>query len=241
MKKYLIALALLAPVLTFAFSDHTSISPIVPVCGPQTLSVTVTSQFGHNNRHLVTYLDGHKINHYNNEPSTVTENVSVGVGGHQFKSVIYLIEWDANHFSIPLASNSKSFTVNTCEEPVVIDVCPNLDGDQAEVPEGYTLSDNVCTEDVIEVPPTDLCPNIEGVQTEIPEGQEVSNGACQDIPAPVSHATKAPRSGGSSIQSRLCFLSNQTICYSPFNTNQEAIPLMIKLVDLIIQSKNLTK
>src|SRR3990167_5053609 len=54
-----------------------------------------------------------------------------------------------------------------CEypEPPVVDVCDNLDGDQATVPEGYVQNGENC--DLVSPPPTDLCPE-EGVQTVLP-------------------------------------------------------------------------
>ena len=61
-----------------------------------------------------------------------------------------------------------------CTPPEVIDVCTNIDGDQSEVPEGYTEDDGECS------PPDDddVCTNIDGVQTEVPEGYTEEDGDC---------------------------------------------------------------
>ncbi|MBD0349036.1 MAG: hypothetical protein ICV59_07780 [Thermoleophilia bacterium] len=58
--------------------------------------------------------------------------------------------------------------------PTPADVCPNIEGVQAEVPAGMVkdAQGNCVT------PPTDVCPNIEGVQTALPEGFVLENGMC---------------------------------------------------------------
>ena len=58
--------------------------------------------------------------------------------------------------------------------PPVVDVCPNIDGNQAEVPDGYTK--NPAGNCVPPKGPKDVCPNIDEVQTEIPDGM-TKNGA----------------------------------------------------------------
>lgn len=53
----------------------------------------------------------------------------------------------------------------TCTSLPPVDVCPNIEGNQAVVPEGYHLADGQC---VVNTPPVvDLCPE-EGVQTVLP-------------------------------------------------------------------------
>lgn len=66
----------------------------------------------------------------------------------------------------------------SCETPPT-DLCTNLDGVQATMPEGYEDpdQDGVCT--VIETPPADACPNIEGDQETVPEGMVLNEkGEC---------------------------------------------------------------
>lgn len=216
MKKTILTLALLSPALAFASSDNVTITPFTPTCGQQTLNITVQGQYGANNRHLVTYLDGVQIDHYNNEPASVTETVNVGVGTHQFKAKIYLIEWNATHFSVKLAEATQTFTVNACDvpPPPPVDVCPNLDGNQADVPEGYTLSEGVCNLDVVEEPPVD-------VPTTTPELP----------PIMVSNAPAVSGTGsGSSPATRLCFLSGGQICL-PYTDDIEMIKAQLVLID----------
>lgn len=59
--------------------------------------------------------------------------------------------------------------------PPPVDVCPNLDGAQAVVPEGHVLQDGQC---VIPVPIVDVCPNLEGNQATIPAGYHDEAGQC---------------------------------------------------------------
>lgn len=201
MKKLIILLALLVPVFSFAASDSVTINPIVPVCGEQDIEVTFNSSYGANNRHLVTYLDDVQIDHYNNEPSSVTETIHVGPGSHQVKARIYLIEWDATHFSIQLASKSKSFTVIECDEP-----------------------------DDEEQPPVD----------EEPTDEEEPND--EETPTDNSTSTEGSRGtvSGTTINSRLCFLSGRTVCIPYGVQTKEMIPLMIQLADLFYQRNQLS-
>jgi uncharacterized repeat protein (TIGR01451 family) len=63
------------------------------------------------------------------------------------------------------------------------DVCPNLEGKQTEVPDGYEIVDGQCV--VIPPPPTDVCPNIEGDQAEIPAGMvKDEQGKCVNPTTP---------------------------------------------------------
>ena len=62
--------------------------------------------------------------------------------------------------------------------PVIIDQCPNIDGVQASVPEGFELVDGKCVEVIPEV---DVCENIDGVQTTIPAGYNWDDNVCTKI------------------------------------------------------------
>jgi hypothetical protein len=66
-----------------------------------------------------------------------------------------------------------------CQGQTNQDICPNLDGDQLEVPEGYYLDDNTgeCLLDESEEP-LDVCQNIEGDQTEVPTGYHLEGNDC---------------------------------------------------------------
>lgn len=61
---------------------------------------------------------------------------------------------------------------------VVIDMCVNLPGVQAEIPSGYMM-DNPGTS-CVPIPPPDACVNIDGIQETIPDGYlHDSNRTCQ--------------------------------------------------------------
>ncbi|MEK7531142.1 MAG: immunoglobulin-like domain-containing protein [Patescibacteria group bacterium] len=112
----------------------------------------------------------------------------------------------------------SSEITETTLTPAPTDVCPNIDGAQSEVPEGYQIVEGQCVEIppatdvcpniegdqatvpegyqlvegecvVIPPPPTDVCPNIDGVQSEVPEGYEIVEGQCVLIPPPPAIAT----------------------------------------------------
>lgn len=78
--------------------------------------------------------------------------------------------------------------------PVVVDVCSNLEGVQATVPEGYTEADHVCTP----VPPTDFCPTLPGVQAIDVDCPPVIVPTCaelQNCPVEVPPVTPGTQSG----------------------------------------------
>jgi uncharacterized repeat protein (TIGR01451 family) len=56
-----------------------------------------------------------------------------------------------------------------CPPPPPVDVCPNIEGNQSEVPNGMVKDEqgNCVT---TPPPPTDVCPNIEGNQATVPSG-----------------------------------------------------------------------
>jgi uncharacterized repeat protein (TIGR01451 family) len=73
------------------------------------------------------------------------------------------------------------------DTPVVVpptDVCPNIDGVQATLPDGMILQDGQCV--TPPPPPVDMCPNIDGNQETIPQGMIVNNeGQCVQPPVDV--------------------------------------------------------
>jgi len=72
----------------------------------------------------------------------------------------------------------------TTPPPPPPDVCPNLDGVQSVVPDGYQVdADGNCVP--IPPPPADVCPNIAGTQETIPDGMvKDANGNCVTPPPP---------------------------------------------------------
>lgn len=80
-------------------------------------------------------------------------------------------------------NHSPWIVLGHCENdptPPPVDLCPNIDGTQATIPEGKEIVGGVCV-DIVVVPPTDVCPNIEGDQATMPEGKELVEGICVDI------------------------------------------------------------
>ncbi len=70
--------------------------------------------------------------------------------------------------------------VGPCVVPI-IDVCPNLPGDQVTLPEGYVLELGDCVQDPAPPSETDLCPNVDGDQASVPDGQYIDlEGNCVD-------------------------------------------------------------
>jgi hypothetical protein len=58
----------------------------------------------------------------------------------------------------------------------VVDVCPNIDGNQTSIPSGMIKDANG---NCVTTPPVDVCPNIDGNQTSIPSGMiKDANGNC---------------------------------------------------------------
>jgi hypothetical protein len=88
----------------------------------------------------------------------------------------------------------------TCEETRTcqpVDVCPNLEGPQSEVPEGYTLVEGECVQ--LPPPPVDVCPNIEGAQSTVPEGYKLAEGQCVPLTCDELHDA-SPYSGSATKQ-----------------------------------------
>jgi hypothetical protein len=93
-------------------------------------------------------------------------------------------------------------------EPPPTDVCPNLEGNQEEVPEGLIVDDqgncveppDVCPDKPGNQtnpdecpPPTDVCPNLDGVQESVPDGKvKDDQGNCVTPPPTTAPPTTAP-------------------------------------------------
>ena len=68
--------------------------------------------------------------------------------------------------------------------PPPVDVCPNLEGVQTEIPPGM-IKDEAGNCVTPPPPPTDVCPNIEGIQTVVPPGMiKDASGNCVTPPPP---------------------------------------------------------
>lgn len=94
--------------------------------------------------------------------------------------------WVATITTTPISDTrpKTAAEIADCAPPPPVDVCPNLDGDQSVVPDGYELADELCA--LIPVPPVDPPTCV--------EGEELSNGVCvpADLPDPVPPVTTHP-------------------------------------------------
>lgn len=121
--KYVIAVVALALVIPFAgqasrATDSVSISPVIIACDATTANVTVNATYRENNRHLVLTVNGQKIKHWNNEPSSVTQAVNLNAGNNRIVAEIYLIEINQDIFVGRLARTTQNVTVSPCVPPV---------------------------------------------------------------------------------------------------------------------------
>jgi uncharacterized repeat protein (TIGR01451 family) len=75
-------------------------------------------------------------------------------------------------------------SVSECPQPEVppTDVCPNIDGNQSEIPDGMVEDQQG---NCVVPPPADACPNLDGVQPSVPDGYTLVDGRCVVIPPPV--------------------------------------------------------
>lgn len=91
--------------------------------------------------------------------------------------------WHYDNDHNPQCDSSCHQHDDDCVPDEPTDVCPNIDGAQATVPDGDQIVDGQCVP--IPPPPVDLCPNLDGVQTVLPDGDEVnSDGQCVPIVVP---------------------------------------------------------
>jgi hypothetical protein len=99
-----------------------------------------------------------------------------------------------------LSGNGYSHVI-LCQVPEVeespsesVDVCPNIEGPQETVPEGYELVDGECVP--VEESPSesvDVCPNLQGAQETVPEGYQLVNGQCTKKPEVKGTETIKPK------------------------------------------------
>jgi uncharacterized repeat protein (TIGR01451 family) len=73
--------------------------------------------------------------------------------------------------------------VSACPQSAPDDVCPNLDGVQESVPDGYVKDEQGSCVKI--PPPVDVCPNLDGAQPALPEGYTLVDGRCVVISPPV--------------------------------------------------------
>lgn len=73
---------------------------------------------------------------------------------------------------------AKVTVKKVCAPPLPVDVCSNIEGNQATTPEGYNNVGGICTP----IPPPDVCSNLEGNQATTPEGYTNNDGVCTPVP-----------------------------------------------------------
>ena len=92
----------------------------------------------------------------------------------------------AGHFNedgTPKAGHEQDYLGPCQTSRLPPDVCPNIDGNQATIPEGMVKDEQGNC--VTPPPPTDVCPNIDGNQATIPEGMvKDEQGNCVTPPPP---------------------------------------------------------
>jgi hypothetical protein len=92
----------------------------------------------------------------------------------------------AGHFNedgTPNAGHEQDHLGPCQAPPPPTDVCPNIGGNQADVPEGMVKDEQGNC--VTSPPPTDVCPNIGGNQADVPEGMvKDEQGNCVTSPPP---------------------------------------------------------
>ncbi|HWO80466.1 DUF11 domain-containing protein [Gaiella sp.] len=86
---------------------------------------------------------------------TISYNAAFGQAGHFYEN------------GTPRAGHEDDY-LGPCNPPPPTDVCPNIEGNQADVPAGMIKNEQGNC--VTPTPPTDVCPNIEGNQADVPAG-----------------------------------------------------------------------
>ncbi len=132
---------------------------VAGICYPEKIKVDVCHATGS---------DSNPFNLNNVSISSVEDASGAGGhGGHEDDA------WDYYYLGVHYSHGDMS----NCDEVSVDDVCPNIDGVQAEVPDGYEIVDGNCVVIIV-----DVCPNIDGTQASVPDGYELdANGDCVAI------------------------------------------------------------
>jgi hypothetical protein len=159
MKKYLLALALLAPLFSFASSDNIAINPISVGCGEQNVTITGTATYLQPLRKVRVYLDDVVVyNRHHDHSNWNAGTFTLPVGTHTVKAQVrrLILGW------VVVAQDTKTFTIEAC--PVIPDpiVCPEgqiLEGEtcvDVVVPpvvceEGFVLEEDTCVPEIIPI------------------------------------------------------------------------------------------
>lgn len=108
---------------------------------------------------------------------------------HYNQPLTYNAETPSHTLTVEVVSTDPGYSFtktltspDNCYTPPVTDLCPNLDGVQESIPDGYLLQEGNC---VLPPPPVDVCPNLDGNQEELPDGYILEDGNCVIPPPPV--------------------------------------------------------
>lgn len=89
----------------------------------------------------------------------------------QSEAAVVLQDTDNNAADFELRPAKETYSYGALYE--AIDICQNIDGFQAFIPEGYMIEGDLCI-----APPVDVCSNIEGLQESVPENYGLVGGDC---------------------------------------------------------------
>ena len=111
---------------------------------------------------------------------TISYNAAFGQAGHFYED------------GTPRAGHEDDY-LGPCNPPPPTDVCPNIEGNQADVPTGMIKNEQGNC--VTPTPPTDVCPNIEGNQADVPAGMiKNEQGNCVTPTTPTTPPPPAVKS-----------------------------------------------
>lgn len=105
-------------------------------------------------------------------PEALATGAPVAGKSLERKTAGALLQDTNNNLEDFISSPTKPVAGGLYELTTVVDMCPNIDGVQQAVPDGYRVVGEKC--EVI-----DVCPNLDGAQSETPTGYILDGGACQ--------------------------------------------------------------
>lgn len=126
--------------------------------------------------------------HYNKAWTAHFEDNGTPKAGHELDRYTFVGDKDCTFGSpTPTVSPTPSDCDGDCPTPTPepeTDACPNIEGFQDSVPDGYVVNEN--DECVPEQTGNDVCFNLEGIQTSVPDGyhQDTPGGACNTFSNP---------------------------------------------------------
>lgn len=125
--------------------------------------------------------DAEEFNYKAGHEDTYDVTSLITEGANVLSTAVYNMPSSADPAANPAGLLYKLEVTGTdpnCSSEEVVDVCPNLEGNQSVVPENLIKDEaGNCVEP--SQPPVDVCPNLEGTQTEVPSGYtKNTDGQC---------------------------------------------------------------